>query len=306
MRKLAPLFMALVGGCQSLAVHPEIDHLTPITAPTATVSRVDVELNRVLQTGNKYLDLAKGFTTEDKLSGGSLLVSGLYAAVTTAFNPAPDNLKAALLLAGASQAWRTSLRPAERAKIYVQGYRGMDCTYAAASPLALALTSTAAVRDELDTFREEAASERRSAVVEATLQDAAGKALVARLDAQIAKLADVDEKVRLEEGAAIDAPYRVARVRRQIEDTIEKRLAQVAPDYAGALKLIGETAKPAPATSQEAGKAAAPQPPGVTPKERLTELVERLEREVPRLAESVPTQASDAYERMADCVASLG
>jgi hypothetical protein len=155
------------------------------------------------------------------------------------------------------------------------------------------------LRQELDELWDEAQD-----VYVKALADGAAKAVVDRLAAQMARLVELDRALRLEEAAIVDAPYRIDRVRGQIEDTIEKRLAAAAPDYAGALQLLRES--PPPAAS---GGAGAPTTGMVSAAaESLTpeQMISRLETTLPMLQARVPTRAADVYRRMGECATNLG
>lgn len=303
MRKLLGLGACLLlGACQSLAANPEFSSLTTIPEQPsgATSTRIQSELARVRETGNAYLATGASFGEEDRASGGLTLFSSLYGAATSAFRPVVDNLQAAVLAQGAAAAWRSSLKPGERAKIYIHGYRAMDCVHAAGGALLQdAAGSLAPLRAELDALRSgallQAAAEER--------KPAPDRAQLALLQAQIAKLDAIDATLRVEEGAVADAPYRIARVRREIEDAVEKRLAAVAPDYAAALSLIGETAKPA--TPKPAGDGQGPEVVGASGA-TLREYVADLTARVAVLERSVPRRAADAYERMGECIKAVG
>lgn len=294
----------VLAGCQSLAAHPELYHLTPIPpAPREgdPTSRTALELKRVTAMGNAYRNLAASLGGEDRASGGLILLSGFYGAATSAFRPVIKNLQAAILAQGVTSAWRTSLKPSERAKVYVQGYRALDCVHNAGAALLddEANGAPVDVRSELDELRGLALDARETL----TSDPNADKALLARVEVQIAKLAELDKFLRLEEAAIVDGPYRIARVRQQIEDTIDKRLMAAAPDYAGALKLIGETAKPVvPTARAPAGGPPMAAAAGADPAATIAEIAVRL----PILEGRIPNRAASAYERMGACITSLG
>ncbi len=265
------------------------------------MSRTALELQRVTTLGNAYRGLATDLGNEDRVSGGFTLLSAFYGAGASAFRPVVKNLQAAILAQGVANAWRTSLKPSERAKVFVQGYRALDCVHTAGAALLDDESNGAPIhlRAELDELRSLALDARETLAADAK----ADKALLARVEGQITKLADLDKALRLEEAALVDGPYRIARVRQQIEDTVDKRLSAAAPDYAGALKLIGETAKPAvPGPGRGAADPSLLAAGSDDPAAAVAEIATRL----PILEGRIPGRAAAAYGRMGECITSLG
>jgi hypothetical protein len=312
MRKLIVPFMAIgLSGCVSLASHPEIGSMPPIAdVPQASEAGLVSELAKVKNVGNDYLKNAKSLSTEDQVSGGAEIGAGFYGAATSVFRPVVTNLQAAILGAGAVQGWRTGLKPGARAMVYAQGYRAMDCLHGAGSSLLAGGAGSAAdaeaLRRDIVDDLQQAAGSRANA-----LNPDAG--LMARLDAAEKTLRGLSATLKLEQDALADAPYRVGKVRRQIEDNVAKRLGGVAPDYEAVLKLIGETKKPpssgAPPSTPPApvaGGGGAPPPPPPPPPLSLQDAVTLLENEVTRIRSAAPTRATDAYENMGHCVEVTG
>jgi hypothetical protein len=296
----------LLGGCSSLATNPEYGTLTPIpAAPNENdkTNAIALELSRVTEKGNAYRKLGEELGDEDRGAGGFTLLSGFYGAAVTAFNPAVKNLQAAILAQDVASVWRSSLKPAERAKIFVQGYRALDCVHSSGAALLVdAKVGVVPVRSELDALREIAGD-----ALTAALQDAAAdKALVDRLKAVIIRIEAADRRLKTEEAAVVDAPFRIARVRLQIEDTIEKRLMAMAPDYAGALKIIGETKAPTSAKGVEKPADDGTRDVIASSIASWDAAVPVLETRLTALEARIPTRASDAYERMGECVTKLG
>lgn len=296
-KTLVPLCMLLLAGCTSLQSNPEFSSLTIVDIPNPipqTSDRLGYELYSAGKMANGYLEAAKSLAKEDQLAGASVLGAGVYGAAVTAFNPVPKNLMAAFMGQGLFGAWRTSLKPAERAKIYVQGYRALDCVRSAGSGLLAA------------DYRNDTAQILRQKVVDAITMAATAMEELPKgqikddYQAQLDQLVEIDKALGIELAARSDAPFRFNQVRRLIESTVEKRLASAAPDYAGALKLIGDTAKPPNPGSQ-------PAPP--PSKEGLTETVINLTDltvKVNEFKQNMPTRAVDTYNRLSDCAAQAG
>ena len=297
-----------LAGCSSLSDHPEFHGLTQIAViPNGEVARVKTELDRVREMGNTYLAQAKNLEQESRFAGAGLLGFGIYSAGVVAFNPAPKNLLAGLLGTGIFQAWRTSLRPGERAKVYVHGYRALDCLQGAGT----AMLNTKETAEKAARLRGDVGSELATAAGvrgDVTSKTPNRAELLARLAVAEKTLTELDVALKLEQDSVVDAPNRISAVRLQIESTIDKQLDGLAPDYAGALKLLSEAAKP---PSSGAGSAAGADK-NVDPKlKAMTELklkltlekrVSNIEEEVARIKREAPTLASSAYASMARCV----
>ncbi len=296
----------VLAGCSSLSDHPEFHGLTQIADIPNGEVRVKTELDRVRGMGNTYLAQAKNLEQESRFAGAGVLGFGIYSAGVVAFNPAPKNLLAGLLGAGIFQAWRTSLKPGERAKVYVRGYRALDCLQGAGTAM-LNTTETAEKAAELrgDVVRGLTAVARVRGNVTSETPNRAE--LLTRLAVTEKALAELDVALKLEQDSVVDAPNRISAVRRQIETTVDKQLDGMAPDYAGALKLLSEAAKPpssgagaSPSAGTNKGANNLVALVGATPS--LEDQVSDIEEEVGRIKSKAPTQASIAYASMARCV----
>ncbi|MBU2134616.1 MAG: hypothetical protein KKA45_00270 [Alphaproteobacteria bacterium] len=309
MRRLAGMGLALaLSGCASVGSNPEYAALLDIEAPSTAADLLTAELDAARSMGNAYRSAAASLTREDGYAGGLTLGASLYGAAVTGFNPAPKNLLGALFGAGAAQGWRVSLKPAERAKIYVHGYQAMRCLTTSGGVL-LAHQETArleGLRRDIAMLLNLAESARQQALASDGEADAAN---ATTLDAQMDRLRALDQALRTEIGATQDAAYRVSKVRRQIESTVEARLAANAPDYAGALALIQASTKPPTPTPPEDGQerfAEGTSPYRATGARTLADLVAALAFDLQTLEAAIPTRAADAYARMGECVAIAG
>jgi len=315
-----------LAGCETLATYPHVANKKGLTALTPvgngspgndSQGAAAAELKRVVTVGGAYKALAETLSEKEEHAGGFLLASGFYSAATTAFRPAAKNLKAAILAIGVGQAWQTALKPAERAKVYVQGYRAMDCINTAGAVF-VSYDPAGPIKDlrgQIRGLRTLAAAARTGAIRQQAGTPTPGiQALLARLDVLLERLTAVEKALSAEEVAARDAFYRISTARAQAEDTVDKRLLEAAPDYAGALKLLSETAKPEPAKPETGGEAEVEvaleelggpkQPP--TPEEALRDAVTVLEARLPSLEAETPTRAVDAYKRVGECAANMG
>lgn len=308
-----------LAGCTSLSDHPEFKGLREVGAGAGDLSSVAQERRNVQSLANLYLKQAKALEGESEVAGAGLLGFGLYGAGTAAFNPAPTNLLAAMLGVGAFQGWRSGLKPGERAKVYVAGYRALDCVWAAGGPLETVGEDNA---DAAKGLRDEAfvalggvhiARDR----VESDVEDPQKAALLARLTAVENTLNALDAPLMLEANAMHEGPGRIGRVRRQIEDNIDKRLNGLAPDYAAVLKTLSESSKlpDAGGASGGTGKGAGPpsrsEPPsrsseGAPPPPTPAELVADLEAEAARIRSQTPIVAATAYADLGHCLAVAG
>lgn len=320
---------ALVG-CTSLQSNPEIKFLPEVgvrpnvalgaSAPvgaerflpgsfvnagqTDAGKRVGDELQRVAVGANVYLATAKQLATEDRGANALLLGGGFYGAAVTAFNPAPKNLLAALLGSGTAQAWRGQLKPAERARVYVQGYRALDCVHSAGSAL-LADTdagNATGLRNEIRKWSVVADQLARDERVKPDASQAKDSLkLLGELMVEVDRL---NATLKMEEASIVDAPYRVGRVRREVEAAVDRRLAAAAPDFAAALRLLSEAAKPSGGPPQRGGDGQ--KIFAATPPNDLTAFVGALSGRVGDWKADAPTRASDAYERMGKCIELVG
>ena len=296
-----------LAGCSSLSDHPEFHGLAQIAdTQIGEGGRVKTELDRVRGMGNTYLAQAKSLEQDSRFAGAGLLGFGIYSAGVVAFNPAPKNLLAGLLGTGIFQAWRTSLKPGERAKVYVRGYRALDCLQGAGTAM-LNTTETSKKAAELrgDVVRGLTAVARvRGNVTSGTPNRAE---LLARLAVAEKALAELDVALKLEQDSVVDAPNRISAVRRQIETTVDKQLDGMAPDYAGALKLLSEAAKPpsfgaGASASADTNKGANNLVALGEGTPSLEDQVSNIEKAVARIKSEAPTEASIAYASMARCV----
>lgn len=307
MRRFAGMALALgLTGCVSVETNPEYADLLAIGAPSAGADLLTAELAAVTGMGNAYKTAAKSLTDENAVAGGLTLGAGLYGAAVTGFNPAPKNLLGALFSSSVAQGWRVSLKPAERAKIYVHGYQAMRClstnggvllTHQNTERLQQLRQDIAGLLDLAETARQKALASKGQA------------AAATSLAAQMERLRVLDQALRTEIGAAQDAPYRVSKVRRQIESTVEARLAANAPDYAGALALMAASTKPPTPTPPEGAQKAfieGASPYRSTRAGTPADHVAALAFDLQTLEAVIPTRAADAYSRMGECVAIAG
>lgn len=309
MRQALAALTAAVGlaGCASLNEHPEYRDFTEIGKVDAAGS-IAGELKRVAGVGNAYRQAGKNLNDEASIAGAGIIGSGFYGAVVTAFNPAPKNLLAALLGAGSAQAWRTGLKPSERAKVYIKAYRGMDCLYSVGSGLEQSgadnAALAAALRGEIDGVLAPAEQVRQRAVEDGKVENNEA-ALLARFETANKALTELDGALRVEENVLSEAPNRIGGVRRRIEDDTERVLTGLAPDYSAALKLIADSVKPASTTPPATPSLATPEgAPGIVrPPSSLAATVALLEATSSSLKRRAPTLAATAYENMTRCVA---
>ena len=228
---------------------------------------------------------------QDKASGGFVLLSALYGGLVTAFNPAPKNLKAAILAGGTATAWNVNLRPGERGRVYAQGHLAMACVVSAGTPLLsyqsesldtltkLRVGALKALNDAdeaLNANPEEAspAAKFRQAPPAKTLDAKVDQLVALMADQESAKartdqrkalqalaktLGELDAKLAEEQAAWDEAPFRVAKSRRDVEAAVAKLLQGAAPDYKAAAESIGKGLGDA-APSETAGAG------GATPK----------------------------------------
>lgn len=316
---LAGVMVLGASGCASLQANPEFEKLAELKVPSSsdgTTARLTGELDLSARLGNVYRGRARSFGREDRGSGAMVLFSGLYGAAVTAFNPAPKNLKAAILAAGAGEAWHGSLKPAERARIYAGGHRAMECTVGAGAPLQ---TYEAAQYPIVQGLRTEAgvALERGRTVLKNNPKGDKDKRTL--LQERIDALSKLDAKLREEQGAFEDSPLRVSNVRREIQDAVQARLQGAAPDYASALKAIGETAKPTGAPAPEADA----NPPAavdlkmrsylkgaklreIKPLPDLTGAIDEITNVIGTVEAQRPTQATRAHEALGACIPKAG
>lgn len=301
------LATASLAGCASLSSQPEIQSLPSITLAANQETILQTELNAVRDVGNAYLQAAKDIGAEDQMSGALTLGSAFYGAAVTAFNPAPKNLKAAILLGATGQTWRSSLKPAERARVYVQGYRAMSCLAQNGSILKGAQENIDDVREKLKEVQkakadiENARPEWAGMIAAETIADqkAALVAAVGTVDAQLKDLAPLEENLRVELTVEADAPYMLNRSRSAIEAAVDRRQQALAPDYAGALKILQDTSAPKPAPQSPPPEEARLAP--LKPKEAVALLKKLLNRDTWPV-----TEAANAYKRMGECVIQVG
>ena len=306
MRRFAVMTFTLVmTGCASVGSNPEYAALLAIETPSAGADLLTTELEAARSMGNAYRSAATSLTREDGYAGGLTLGASLYGAAVTGFNPAPKNLLGALFGAGVAQGWRVSLKPAERAKVYVRGYQAMHCLNTSGGVLLDRQDTT-----RLDQLRRDIAgllNLAETARQQALASD--GEAVATSLAAQMERLRALDQALRTEIGAAQDAPYRVSKVRRQIESTVEALLAANAPDYAGALALMAASTKPPTPTPPEGAQEAfieQASPYRSTRAGTPADHVAALAFDLQTLEAVIPTRAADAYARMGECVAIAG
>lgn len=86
-----------------------------------------------------------------------------------------------------------------------------------------------------------------------------------------------------------------------MEAAVDKRLAGAAPDFAAALRLINEAAKPSGAV--QGGGNGQPLDPSVAQPDDFRDFVAELARQLNVWKKNALTRAGDAYERMGKCVA---
>jgi len=311
MRTALPVLVAAaaLAACTSLSDHPEFAGLTDIAIPASNAApEIKAELVRVQALGNTYLEQGQSLETEAKYAGAGTLGFGLYGAAVAAFNPAKNNLLAALIGAATFQSWRTTLKPGERAKVYVQGYRALDCLQNVGGVLQVNAGKSSAAAESL---RQEISGDRtRLDEARRAADTAPNKAdLLARLAAVETSLTDLDTALRTEQDALIDAPYRIASVRRSIENAVDRRVDGLAPDYAAALKLIGDAAKPPSGgggTDTKAPAAPAPDAHALVALPTPEQQVAALEASVVSIKSRAPTVATDAYANMGHCIEVAG
>lgn len=320
--------------------------LAAAVAASGTAGAADLqgELDLSQQKAAAYAAKAKENRRYDGWSGGFLLLSGFYGAAVTAFNPAPKNLKAAILATGTGEGFR-QLRFRERAGVYAEGNRAMTCVVTSGSPmttyeqdhlgrlLRLRATAVAALKyGDLALAGSAEQSAQKSAAAEKAVRDAARKdSLRTRIDLLLTRtevqaedsqrkvleermetLAKLDAELAAEYGAYDGAPERVAQVRSQVEAAIDARLAAAAPDYSAAVKAMGEIAKP---KDDAATKNLAD---GKTPQQQFVEA--RDAGQVPTITQALiavniairdlqaqsPTQARAAFKTLGECIPKAG
>ncbi len=317
--------------------------LLRISAPESPGSsdvgkRLQPHLKSSADLGNKYLDKWIDNREWDKATGGLLIAAGFYGAAVTAFNPAPKNLKAAILASGTAAGLNTGLKFRGRGAAYRQGHHAMACLVETASPL---MTYDTDHLQDVKDMRQQAAN--ALATADWALKEAGGAkasgpanksvqaqldALVARLDAQSADaerktlqermkvLADLDKALAEERGAYEGAGERAAWVRRQIQEAVDKSLDGVSPDYAAVAKAMGETAQPAagPGGEPTPGESKAgdankskslleslkPQPP------TIAQALVEVNAAIRKLETDSPTVATKAHKAMAECIPKAG
>ncbi len=89
-----------------------------------------------------------------------------------------------------------------------------------------------------------------------------------------------------------------------MEAAVDKRLAGAAPDFAAALRLINEAAKPSGAV--QGGGNGQPLDPSVAQPDDFRDFVAELARQLNVWKKDALTRAGDAYERMGKCIGASG
>lgn len=315
--------------------------VTVAVAGNARATDLQTELSSAQAKATEYAGKAKRNRTRDNWSGGFLLLSGFYGAAVTAFNPAPKNLKAAILATGTGEGFR-QLKFRERAGVYAEGSRAMTCVVTSGSPMTtyqqdhlqrlvrLRRTADAALKKgDLALAGSAGKSAQQSAAVDKAARDAAQTdSLRTRMDLLLARmeiqaedaqrkvleermetLAKLDAELAAEYGAYDGAPQRMAQVRSQVEAAIDARLAAAAPDYSAAVEAMGEIAQPKDAAPGDAR----------TPEERFVD-ASKQGRTIPTITEALidvniairdlraqsPTQARTAFKALGECIPKAG
>lgn len=282
----------------------------------------------------RYDDRASKNRGSSIASGAFVLVSAFYGAAVTAFNPAPKNLKAAILAQGVSQAWNVNLKPAERARIYRKGERAMGCVIDAGEPLRSYETEAGQLRTLRDgaakalAMADRALSENpemppESALMafQGDLEDVSRADLVVgmlraqqmararddkreTLQALMKTLGELDAKLAAEQAAYQNAPFLVAKARRGVEATVDDLLAGAAPDYKGAAEVI--TGSVADLAAPAEAEPAAPDAQGLVPSAEevsvtLDDAIEAVTASIRRIQAGAPDQAVKAFKHMEGC-----
>jgi hypothetical protein len=327
------LALAGTAGAEGTTPKPLLTITKPLRPQNATTQQGELhdQLSLATDVGNAYLDRSAKNKNLDGLTGGLLLLSGFYGAAVTAFNPAPKNLKAAILATGTATGLNTGLKFRDRSRAYRQGHRAMACLVETGEPL---LRYQPKTWNRLVDLRGEAARALKQADV-ALIVSAAARgalpdpgttaetqilALVARLDGQVqdaqrktleerAKvLAGLDKKLAEEEGAFVGAPARAAQVRRLIIESTDKALDAAAPDYAAAVKAMGETAEPeaAPSTGGATPESVAASADVRSAVSLVSAALTAVEVAIRNLEAGSPSQATKAHAAMGECIPKAG
>ncbi len=305
--------------------------LLRISAPESPGSsdvgkRLQPQLKASAELGNKYLDKWIDNREWDKATGGLLIAAGFYGAAVTAFNPAPKNLKAAILASGTAAGLNTGLKFRGRGAAYRQGHHAMACLVETASPL---MTYDTDYLPQVVKLRQVAAAAlaagdaQLSQYASAQASVTKGKSLQAQMNAVIARLdgrdddakrkvleermkvlADLDKALAKERDAYEGAGERATSVRRQIQDAVDKRLDGAAPDYAAAAKAIGETAKPAAAADDQDNTKLKELKLASSADDR--DPLTKVNAAIRELEADSPTVATTAHKAMAECIPKAG
>jgi hypothetical protein len=309
---------------------------TPPPPHTPEQIGLQAQLAVAAEVGNEYLRRSAKNNNYDKGTGALLLLSGFYGAAVTAFNPAPKNLKAAILATGTFTGLNTGLKFRDRSRAFRAGHRAMACVVETGAPL---LNYQPATWTRLGNLRKQAAdalatadlalltaAQTRAALPApgATL-DSQVPALIARLDAQAGDaeskaleermkvLAGLDRVLAEEQGAFEGAADRTAQVRRQIQDFVDKTLDAAAPDYAAAAKAMGETAEPKAGPGGDAsagggapGAALKFKAPGGGAPPTIAQALAEVNIAIRKLEADSPTAATKAHKNLGECIPKAG
>lgn len=304
------LAATLLSGCATFSPNPMIDRTeTMIAYPSETdaTNEVAQALKGVRLQSDRYVKVARELDDSAAAGGALQFAGGVYGALVTAFNPAPTNLKAAILATGAGTAWRTGLKPGARADVLFKGAQALTCVHSRGGAylgLGYDADDVRDLRGEIGAALALAAAKKREEIdAQAKTPTSTRGALLLRLDEQVAKLRELDAALEVEAGAIDDASFRIAEVRGLIDKAVDARLRENAPDYGAAVAAMKATPS-APATTPAAPDAQAASDAGgdLT----LEAVVGHLEELVDRVRRQSPKRATLTHERVGACVQLTG
>ncbi|MEW5686413.1 MAG: hypothetical protein AB1942_15965 [Pseudomonadota bacterium] len=192
----------------------------PPPPPTVEQTELQAQLAITARIANEYLRRSAKNNDYDKTTGALMVLSGFYGAAVTAFNPAPKNLKAAILATGTFTGLNTGFKFRERSRAYRQGHRAMACIVETGAPL---LSYQPTTSTKVVNLRKEAADALAtadlallSATSSTTTPLLANKTTESQINALIARL----------EGQADSAERKVLEERMKVLVALDRTLAE--------------------------------------------------------------------------------
>lgn len=303
------LASALLCGCSSLRTVPTKYSVSTITKPTDCNGATGYDksicdaLEFVQKRANKYGNAANEEGLTDSFFGYQQVLSAISLAGFSLFDAHPDNIRAATLSGAVGNIGQSQLKPASRAKVFVDANRTLNCVHLAGRQFLGANDLTPNITSAVNQLFQWRTTTAGFAVL-APDQAAQTNEALNRLQAQITA-------TRETQSARSSASGKISDTLQNTESTVSRLLEARAPDIASLVAAITELGQaedtntaPVDAASLAAADAAAQQTRTYA-ENGLRIIAGSADALTENLANSTGRPGTAELERIASCVSSF-